>query len=188
MPKLSPQARAHRADLAELARLSENDLAIMFRRFDSADAARQGLMDLLPQLIDLYGSAAATLGADWYDDLRDAKAVRGRFRAIPAELPGRDRTDALARWGIGPLFRDEPDWAIALSNVAGGLQRIIVNADRQTVMTSSVQDRGARGWQREGVGQCEFCRMLIDRGAVYTEATADFDCHDRCGCIGVPAF
>lgn len=182
------QIAEHRRDLAALYGIASNDLALMFREFDTADAARDGLMDLLPRLVGIYGSAAATLGADWYDDLRDASGARGSFRAIPAELPDRGRTDSLARWAVSPLFSAEPDFTTALSKVVGGTQRIIANADRFTVMSSSVADRGARGWQRAGTGNCDFCRMLIGRGAVYTEATADFDSHDRCGCIGVPAF
>lgn len=182
------QIRAHRADLNELVRLAENDLSILFRQFDSAEAARDGLMDVLPQLVAVYGSAAATLGADWYDDLRDAAGARGYFRAIPAELPDRGRTDSLARWGIAPLFAAEPDYATSLSKVAGGAQRIIANADRDTIRVSSVTDRGARGWARAGSGTCDFCRMLIGRGAVYTEETSQFESHDRCGCVGVPVF
>lgn len=185
---LSPTASAHRADLAELARLAESDLSVLFRNVAKADHVRQGLMDTLPQLVDVYGSAAASLGADWYDGLREEAAVKGKFRAIVADLPDVGRTDALAGWSVGPLFGANPDASAALSMASGGLQRIIFNADRDTVAQSSIQDRSARGWQREGGGECSFCQMLIGRGAVYSEATANFDSHDRCKCVGVPVF
>lgn len=188
MATLSPQAREHRRDVAELVRVADNDLRVMFRQFDTADAARDGLMDLLPRLAAIYGEAAATLGADWYDELRDQAGARGRFSPILADLPDRGRTDALARWGVTPLYQQKPDYATTLVKVAGGLQRIIANADRDTVIGSSIQDRGARGWAREGVGECDLCQLLLDRGAVYTEATSQFETHDRCGCVGVPAF
>lgn len=180
--------RAHRRDLAELTGLAERDLTLIWGKFNTATAARDGLIELLPQLVSIYGAAAATLGADWYDEMRDEAAVKGTFRAIPAELPDRGRTDALARWGVTPLFAAEPDFDTSLVKVTGGLQRIISNADRQTVQTSSVQDRHARGWARAGTGRCDFCAMLIGRGAVYTEATADFETHDHCGCLAVPEF
>lgn len=167
---------------------AEGDLRVLFREFTTAEGARDGLLDVLPRLVSLYGSAAATLGADWYDDLRDLAGVRGRFTAIPAELPDRGRMDALARWGVGPLFQAEPDFPTTLVKVTGGLQRIIANADRQTIQQSSVEDRRARGWARAGTGRCDFCQMLIGRGAVYTEATADFETHDHCGCVAVPDF
>lgn len=67
---LSAQARRHRADLAELARLAENDLSIVFRDVGNAVAVRDELEDYLPKLVAMYGSAAASLGAYWYDDMR----------------------------------------------------------------------------------------------------------------------
>lgn len=188
MPTLTPEVRAHRRDLSALAGLAEGDLRLALREFDTADAARDGLRDLLPRLTLVYGEAAAALAADWYDDLRDAADVRGRFTPVLADLPDRGRTDALAGWAVAPPYAAEPDFATTLVKVAGGLQRIIANADRQTIAASSIADRGARGWARAGAGECEFCQMLIGRGAVYTEATADFESHDRCGCVAVPAW
>jgi hypothetical protein len=180
---------AHRRDLAELTGLAQKDLTLIWRDFNTATAARDGLIELLPRLVSIYGSAAATLGADWYDEMRDAAAVRGRFRAIPAELPDRGRTDALARWGVGPLFSATPDYDSALTLVSGGLQRIVSNADRESVVRSSVADPKARGWQRVGSGaSCGFCSMLLGRGAVYSEATADFESHDHCNCGAEPVF
>jgi hypothetical protein len=156
----------------------------MFRQFDTRDAAEAGLRDMLPRMVDIYGSAAATLGADWYDDLRDAAEVKGRFRAIPTDLPDQGSTDSLARWAAASA----KDLDTMLMLTIGGTQRRIANADRQTVTGSSIEDPRARGWARAGTGNCDFCRMLLDRGAVYTEASADFEAHDHCGCVGVPQF
>ena len=186
MPTLTA---AHRRDLAELTGLAQKDLTLIWREFNTATAARDGLIELLPRLVSIYGSAASTLGADWYDEMRAAAKVKGRFRAIPAELPDIGRTDALARWGVSPLFSATPDYASALTLVFGGLERIVSNADRESVTGSSVADPRARGWQRVGSGaSCDFCSMLLDRGAVYTEATADFETHDHCNCSAEPVF
>jgi hypothetical protein len=188
---------AHRRDLRAITALADNDLQLLWRRFDVSDGvrAREALMQALPELVGAYGSAAATLGADWYDDLRDTAAPRARrFRAAPAGLPDADRTDALARWGVEPLFKATgPEMAAAattaLSNVGGGLQRILANAARATVITSTGNDPAAQGWSRSTSGGCDFCKMLAGRGAVYrTVDTADFEAHDRCHCIAVPAF
>lgn len=187
MATLSPSARQHRKDLAALYLLADRDLSALFRDFDSPDSARDGLMDVLPRLLALYGAAAAALGADWYDDLRDEAGARGVFTAIPAELPDRGRTDALARWAVGPLFTDAPDFLVALSLASGGLQRSIANADRDTIRISAVEDRQARGWSRAGIGDCDYCRERLG-GVVYTDASVDFGSHDRCNCIAVPEF
>jgi hypothetical protein len=174
-----------------LLRAAERDLRRTFV-VRSPDAARDLLLEALPALVDQYGSAAASLAADWYDEIRDAAGLRSRFRAIPAELPDRGRTDALARWAMSPLFAEAARAGAeeaAFSLAFGGLQRIISNASRETVAGSAIADPAADGWQRVGYGDnCEFCTMLIDRGTVYGEATADFASHDNCNCAAMPAF
>ena len=173
--------------ISDLAVLADNDLAALWRQVNTADEAREALLDVLPALVNTYSLASATISADWYDDLRDMIDARGRFTAIPAE-PGDLGAEALARWGIGPLFKAEPDWARARTLVKGGMQLRIANASRYTVAGSSIEDPAAEGWQRQGSGSCAFCAMLIGRGAVYSEAGADFAAHDHCNCSAVPAF
>lgn len=177
-----------RRGVTRITTAAERDLAGHWRQVDDAAKARDALMDLLPPLVDRYGLAAAAFAAEWYDELRDQRNVRGRFTAEPVDL-GDTRTDQLARVAVGPLFSAEPDWRSALVLAQGGLQRRVANGARQTVMRSSIRDPQARGWQRVGDGNtCEFCAMLLGRGAVYTEETADFAAHDHCGCSAEPAF
>lgn len=179
--------QAHRRDLAKLTGLADRDLALMWRQFDTATDARDGLLELLPELVSVYGIAAATLGADWYDDMRDAAAVKGRFRAIPTELPDLGRTDSLARWAVTPLFQSEPDFDTSLMKVAGGLQHIIATADRETVRYSSIQDPKAKGWMRVGNGGCDWCAQYLDGEVHYVEGY-DFNAHDHCRCTASPVF
>ncbi len=178
-----------RNGVASLAALASRDLAALWSVVATAVQARDALTEVLPALVDKYGSAAAALAADWYDDLRDEAGARGRFLAVPVEL-GDMGAVALAGLGVGPLFAADPDWVSAQSLIAGGLQRRIANAARHTITASSVADPGASGWQRVGRGgsSCAFCRMLISRGSVYTEARADFASHDSCNCGAVPAW
>jgi hypothetical protein len=176
-----------RSGVASLATLAHADLDTLWRQVSDAETAREMLKDILPALVETYGLAAGTFAADWYDERRDEVDAKGRFRAIVPDL-GDSGTEALAGWGVAPLFQAEPDWVAARTLISGGLQRRIANMSRQTITTSSVADPQARGWQRVGGGGCDFCAMLIGRGAVYTEATADFESHDHCNCAAVPAF
>jgi hypothetical protein len=185
---LATLTRLHRRDLQALAAESAKDLRVFWRGFKSAESARDMLMEGLPQLVALYGAAAATMGADYYDEARDVEGVRGSYRAAPAAPAGGESLDVLARVAVGPLFQAVPDFASALTLAEGGLQRHIANADRETVTLASVDDKRARGWERVGVGGCDFCSMLLGRGAVYTEATADFAAHDHCNCTAQPVF
>lgn len=188
MPATTPQAERLRADLASLTVLAEHDLAEIWRGFDSPEVARETLTAVLPEIVSLYGSAAATVAADWYDELRDQDAVTGRYRAAAAPLPDDTGTAVLARWGLSPVFAAAPDWAAALTLTQGGTQRRIVNMARSTITGSAVNDPAAHGWQRVGSGECSFCEMVISRGAVYRQATADFASHDHCRCAAVPAW
>lgn len=183
-----PTVSQYRSDVDELVRLASLDLEVLWRQVNDATAARDFLADVLPALLYVYGTAAGTLAADWYDDLRVELEIQGRFTALVAELPPRGRTDALAGWAVEELFTAEPDLNGSLTRAQGGLQRIIADVGRNTVMGSSVADPRARGWQRSASSGCGFCRMLAARGAVYTQANVDFGAHDRCRCAAVPAF
>lgn len=190
MPSLLlTRASSLRGDVAALSNLAASELDVLWSQIDSPRVAREALMDVLPYLVDTYGSAASTAAADWYDDVRDELGIGGRFGSIPHDLAD-TKTDGLARYAVDPLFRAEPDWARARVLVEGGLQNRIANAARYTIAGSAVQDPAAVGWQRVGVGACSsgFCDMLIARGAVYREATARFAAHDHCQCSAVPAF
>jgi hypothetical protein len=179
-------------DVAALTYLAQQDIDALFQQIVNPDAekVRDALGEILPGLVETYGSASATLAANWYDDRRDAANLRGRlFRAIPAVLPGLDRTDALAGWAVAPLFQEKPDTATTVVKLAGGLQRISANAGRDTITGSTAEDPKALGWKRVGVGgSCGFCRMLLSRGAVYKSDTVHFEAHDHCNCGAAPEF
>lgn len=174
-----------RQDVIDLSEFALRDLSRIWRLGTDAPAVEQALRDLLPALIDEYGTISAAVAADWYDDLRDDLGVGGRFQAIPADIP-----DVGAQSLVGWAGSKSVDYATFQSLVEGGTQRRIANFARQTVTTSSIRDPRSRGWQRVGVGACRdgFCDMLIGRGAIYSESGADFAAHDNCKCQAVPAF
>lgn len=173
-----------RQALADLNTLASRELGSLFRSLQEGDSAEEALRDLLPALIDKYGTAASTVAADWYDDLRDSLGMGGRFTGIPADVR-ETGAQALIGWALDTATDDGS--LVAL--LEGGMQRRVVNFGRFSVMESAISDPAADGWQRLGQGKnCAFCDLLISRGAVYTEASADFGSHDHCNCIAVPAF
>jgi len=166
----------------ELTRRASSDLAALWRQVRSFAEAGALLQDVLPALIDRYGTAAATLAAEWYDQARAEQGFRGTFHAIPFDLSASSANAAgaasLAGWATG----HGTSLPTILELAQGGMSRRIMNASRRTVMGSAIADPRAAGWQRTGTGECDFCAMLIGRGDVYTEATADFAAHDSCHC------
>jgi hypothetical protein len=176
-----------REAVSSLSVLAARDLRAVWRQVDDVQLVQEALRDLLPAVVQAYGIAATTVAADWYDDLRDQQNIDGRFFAITAELDDLG-TDELAGWAVGPLYGATPDIPAARSMVEGGLQRRIANAARETVVRSSLEDPRAVGWQRSASGGCAFCQMIASRGAVFTEASADFASHDHCKCVATVAF
>lgn len=170
-------------DLTRLTGLAADDLAQIWRQVATAAEAREALNDLLPALIRQYGEAAALLGAEWYDDLREQHLdTAPRFSAYPADLPDQG-TGAMIGWAD----RTSTSLDAMQALIAGGMARRIADWARETVMGSSFADPLAEGWMRVGrPGACGFCRMIISRGAVYTESSVRFASHDSCHCGAAP--
>lgn len=167
-----------------LERFAAEDLSALWAQVNTAAEAEVALKDLLPDIVQTYGQQAATIAADWYDDLRESMGVGGGFTSVPAELSDQG-TDALIGWAL--------DYGTDLASIQeliwGGTQRRIMDWSRHTVMGSSIADPRARGWQRVSVGDtCTFCLMLVSRGAVYSESTVKFGAHDNDDCVAAPAF
>lgn len=175
-------ALALRRSIATLNTRANRDLAALWRRVESAAKAGEALHDILPALVDTYGLAASVAAAEWYDDLRDKKGVRGGFRADPIEL-AETGTHSLIGWAAATA-RDDAAFKVLIE---GGLQRRIANHSRLTVANSSLADPGAKGWIRVGTGECDWCNQYLD-GEVRTVEGYDFQAHDHCNCQAEPAF
>lgn len=178
----------YRSAVRDVNTLSHQELLRYWRQFDLEDAVavRDGLLDVLPDIVGTYHLTAATSAADFYDLGRDALGVKGRFSAVMAEEPNRSASQSLAHWGVGPLFSDEPSSALALSKISGGLQRLVVAGARDTITTSAHRDSGRIGWVRVGEGECDWCEQYLDGEVHYVEGY-DFPAHDRCRCDAVIA-
>ena len=180
---LTSEAQQQKA-LARVTELALADLRAMLRGVDVQDAAAvaEVIVDGVPVIAERYGLAAGTLAADWYEELRDRQGAPGSFQAVIPDLPDRGRWEAMAGWiASGDKTQVE-------ELVSGGLQRVIADMHRRAVMDSSLLDPAAAGWARfaRGVETCDFCYMLVSRGAVYTDATAKFGAHDNCSCAAGP--
>ena len=186
-----PSPAESREALIGLTRLAEADLRRLWIRIANQppEAVRDALMDVLPLLADEYGTAASVMAADWYDDVRAAAEAAGLFQAEPVPPPTSARFEALARWGVDPLFADTPAADVALTRISGGMQRTIADMYRETVVQSSLLDPAALGWRRVGQGDnCGFCNMLIGRGDVYSQKGVAFKSHDHCNCVAAAVF
>lgn len=184
-------ADAQRLRQAQIAvrRIVERDLTAFFGSLNLArpEATRDALLEYVPFLVQQYGDSAAAVAADWYDEVRAAEAVPGRFRALAQPSPYQSGVEDTVRRAAGSLFTDAP--AGTLTSLLAPVGKYALAAGRQTIATSTARDPRASGWQRvTRSGACRFCRMLAGRGGVYREATAHFASHGDCNCAAVPSW
>lgn len=188
---MASSAAEQRQAVADLSGLAVGELGGLWGQFSgwSALQVRDALMELLPAIFDQYGPAAASLAADWFEELRAEAAVAGRFGAVLAPAPVEAQWKNLIGRSIGGLFGADPRPDDVLTLLQGGLQRSVANQHRLTVVESTRNDPHAKGWKRVGVGgNCKFCDMLISRGSVYHKDTALFRAHDSCNCAASPTW
>lgn len=160
--------------------------SLLERTAGTPEEQRALLLEGAPEVIGYYSAGAAALAADFYDDQRESSAPPKLYLAEPIII---DRTEKIRRavaWASDPLFKDDP-----IS--AGARLAEVVNIEtarpyRDTILTNRRRDPSAVGWRRITNGGCRFCRMLADKGAVYSDATARFAAHGSCKCTAQPVF
>lgn len=132
---------------------------------------------------DYYLKLLAFKGLD-PGDLADFTAARFPVAAIKASLSGATGKHLNKAYFLST--RNLPNsalLALAKDDMLGSAKRQILNASRSHLVALSRAHRKIKGWARVSDGSpCSFCSMLIGRGPVYSEDTAGFDAHDRCGC------
>ena len=172
-----------------------------------ADAAEQtpsgvraALFAAAPLIVADYADAAASLAADWYEELREAEALRRPFSAQPVvKVPDEQIAAVVAQATslLHDLEREtkilteqfERDFEKSMANLDSQLQPLVASGFRDTITDNVTADPEGVGWRRYArAGGCKFCLMLADRGAVYTESTADFAAHWNCHCTAGPSW
>lgn len=136
-------------------------------------------------LLGRYRGAAASLGRRYLTSL-DLEITSGpvpvkveRFTASMHALGIAATKTAMGRGDAIELAS-----AIGQSLTYGATSRYALDAQRDVIRLSTTT--AGLGWRRVGDGGCDFCDMLIGRGSVYKEDTAQFLSHDRCRCTAEP--
>lgn len=147
---------------------------------------RATLLENIPEIISYFSAGSSALAADFYDDEREFFAPPKLYVAEPI-IP--DRTVKIRRaiaWAADPIFGG--DSSAAEGRLAEVVQLESARPYRETILTNTRRDPSAAGWRRISGGGCKLCRMLADRGAVYTDGTALFATHTNCKCSAQPVF
>jgi hypothetical protein len=152
----------------------------------SPELKRAALLEGVPEIISVYAEGSGSLAADLYQDQRELAAVSGGF--VP-QVVILDRTVKVRRavaWAADPWF--VPLAVTVEARLAEVVQLEVARAYRDTIRQNRRQDPASVGWRRVTVGGCRFCRMLADKGAIYSKDTARFAAHSNCHCTAEPVF
>jgi hypothetical protein len=165
----------------------KDTLALLSLVSGSPEQRRALLLEGIPEVIGHYSLGSSALAADFYDDEREREAAPKLYIAEPIIL---DRTEKIRRavaWASEPLFGETP--AASEERLAEVVQLETARPYRDTILTNRRRDPSSVGWRRVSSGKgCKLCKMLADRGAVYSEATARFAAHGHCKCTAQPVF
>lgn len=161
-------------------------VSALARLSGSPEQRRASLLDIAPAVIAHYSDGSSALAADFYDDERERSAPPKLYIAEPVIA---DRTVKIRRaiaWASDPLFGDEPEKSAG--RLAEVVQLETARPYRDTILENRNRDPSAVGWRRITNGGCKLCRMLADRGAVFSDKTARFAAHTNCKCTAQPVF
>ncbi len=173
--------------------LARRDLAAAFGSLNLAnpEAVRDALLEIVPALVREYGDVAATVAAEWYEEVR-AGQVGGSYFAQTASTFPEEQMAATVRREAGHLW--SPNQGQTLAVLSGSLQRFVLYSGRETVARNVARDPAKPRYARvpRGAKTCSFCSMLASRGFVYhtqTSAGGHWNhYHDDCRCAVVMEF
>jgi len=175
-----------------IADLVETDLTDFLGalNFENPAAVQIALFEYVPALVSEYGDVAASVAADWYDELRASEGVPGSFRApLASSVPAAQVSDRLgfATRASGPLWLG--DSATVTNFLSMMTNEYVLQPGRDTVMQAAHKDKAAYARIPEP-GACKFCLMLASRGFVYSKSTAGQSkkFHGKCRCNAMPVW
>lgn len=155
-------------------------------------AVRDGLLDLVPAIIDTYGDMANDAAAEWYERMR-LKWFDEKIGSHLAEPAGGDKMRNILRKGITSIMAHGGGEEELLRYLNQIVDRNVREPARNTILQTAKHDPGEPRWARVPQGPtCAFCIMLAGRGWDYKSAEsagAGFnEFHAQCNCQIVPSW
>lgn len=151
----------------KLATLVRETLVEFFKSLDlsNPETARDALLEITPVLTDQFGSVAAALAAEWYEEQRAASGATGRFTASLARAVPAAAVTTQTRYLAGHLWTPTPE--AILGPLLTSVDKYVKQPGRDT-MTANAKREGVR-WARvpTGAKTCSFCLITASRDALY---------------------
>ncbi|KQP83750.1 hypothetical protein [Aeromicrobium sp. Leaf291] len=182
-----------RAANAAISRLVRSEVAALWASLNperDPDAARWALLQAMPGLVDRYGDIAASVSAEWYDEMRAKAEATGRYRALPAPHVIVRQVEKATGWASRDVLSPEQ----TVSGLQVVANRLVLQQGRDTIARNAKRENIR--WARVPAGDetCAFCLMLASRGFAYdTEHSASRQrdgnkYHGDCDCVPTPSW
>ena len=208
---VSQQAKRNRAIVA----LARRELAKLWPRVNwSSPAAPQAVSTIYEAIVTRYGEIAATVGAEFYDEVRAEQQPRTQYRATVADPVDEERVNGIVESAFRgyTVAADQADGSHVTTSelpvedrvqqrLEQSLSRLVLQPGRGTIAENVRKDPAQPVWVRVPTGEttCEFCIMLASRefgthfSGYRSERVALFDdngdkYHKNCDCVAVPIF
>jgi|LakMenEpi03Aug12_release.lakeMendotaPanAssembly.Ray.scaffolds.fasta_scaffold601114_1 hypothetical protein len=145
------------------------------------------LRKTMPAVAKQFGNVAGIISARDYDKERSTQNLPTEYKAKPAILSNVDEMDAAIGFGIAQLTKGV-SYDTFQSTLSGGVQRLVLQGDRETIDLNIVSDPDGTTYERvPSANSCAFCLTM----AAVAEAQRDsyFDgYHNFCRCTLRPIF
>lgn len=177
------QLQQRQASLDDVTAAATADLSGFYQSIagESPDRVAAQLRAATPAVINQYGEVAGTMAADWYEQTRPKPG----FLAQTATPSLADSMPGMLGWALAPLFSDTG--SDTLERLVGGVQRLILLFDRDTIDSNVVRDPLAEHAKRIALpGACAFCAYMSTVTDNTDEDTKKY--HDHCHCIPAPGW
>lgn len=160
----SRQVDQFRVDLNNIVAIARAEAEEFWHGVDKSDPAyvRGEMIEFMQDLNLVYGDVAASVAADYFEDLRSTSlSAEGTYQAVASGSVPVDQVAGSTGWALST--------ADPLASLVGVADRLIKQVARDTVVDNVARDRAARYVRvPRGPETCAFCLMLASRGAVYS--------------------
>lgn len=173
---------------SQIRTLALKDLSAVWAQIVTEDpnVLRDRLIVVMGELVAKWGEVAATVAADYYEQLRE-QSIGGIYQADLAATVKAPRIDAATRWALGPVFQRTPDPTDALSRAGQVVDRMSIEQGNRTIYQNVRADPAKPRFARVPHGStCAWCLILASRGAVYRTDESAAHSHAKCDCRPTP--
>jgi hypothetical protein len=144
----------------------------------------------MPAVSNTYATDSSVVSANAYNESRALASPPTEYEATPEIVDTNEAMQAAIGFGIAQLTKGKP-YDVFQSTLAGSVQRLVMQGDRDTVEFNIVTDPDGTRYERvPSAGACSFC---ITMAAVATDnsnlRSSYFDkYHNFCRCTINPVF